>query len=165
MTTSKKEFMTVEGITTVADILEGIDGCRDASKCMERVSITRALLEKYDVSPHETRVRIDAGHTKFNFKGYRWQADTSKVQKNALIRFDDLITKLKRQRVPAEKIEKMVLDAIPDHSWKFKAMKGTKIIPPTKARQEQVNQRRRERIAAGEKPKHYTLRKRVIGFR
>ena len=88
------EVLTISGKTTTQDIIDGIVGCRDVNKCMERVAIARALREQYSIEPHESRVKIDAGHTKFNLEGYRWEAKTSRIQSRSLIKFDDVFQRL-----------------------------------------------------------------------
>src|SRR5262249_18050813 len=147
------EVLTISGKTTTQDIIDGIVGCRDVNKCMERVAIARALREQYSIEPHESRVKIDAGHTKFNLEGYRWEAKTSRIQSRSLIKFDDVISKARRKKLPKAEIERLVTNAVKEHDWKFKAIKGTKIQPESRERKDRINKNRRRRYAEGERSK------------
>lgn len=145
--TRQIEELKLPVTVTENDIQNG--ECRIASRCMEKVAVARTLMKQYrGTSDAELRVRVDAGHIKFNLRGFRWAADTPKVAKNALIRFD-----LKKPVKP--------------HGYVLTARRGTKIIPPSRERQDQVNAARRARIKAGTPDKVYgrkTLRKRVMGY-
>ena len=99
-------------------------------------------------SDADLRVKVDAGHIKFNLRGFRWLADTPKVAKDSLIRFDRK-------------------EAVSPHNYVVVANRRTKIVPPSPERQARVNENRRIRIRAGnpDKPaKGLTLRKRIVGY-
>lgn len=133
---------------TQADIDNG--ECRMATRCMEKVAIARTLMTEFrGKSDAELRVRIDAGHIKFNLRGARWIADTPKIAKASLIRFD-------RDK-----------SSVKPHSFVVIARKTGTIRKIPRDRQDQVNAARRARIRAGQPDKVYTrktLRKRVVGF-
>ena len=132
---------------TEADISNG--ECQIASRCMEKVAIARTLMARHrGQSDADLRVQIDAGHCRFNLYGHRWVADTPKAAKDALIRFDRK-------------------ESVAPHGYKLVARRTSKIVPPSRERQDQVNAARRARIRAGVPDKVYsrkTLRKRVVGF-
>ena len=159
------EVLEITGKTTTRDIEDGVDGCRDVNKCMERVAIARALRAEFKVEPHESRVKIDAGHVTFNLKGFRWEAKTPRIQAKSLIKFDDILSRARRKKLPKDEQKRLVTDAVKEHDWKFKAIKGTKIQSISRERQDRINKLRRERYVPGEYAKPMTLRKRVIGFR
>jgi hypothetical protein len=132
---------------TQADIDNG--KCRYASQCMEKVAVARTLMTEFGAkSDAELRVRVDAGHMKFNFRGYHWIADTPKIARQSLILFD--------QKKPVE-----------PHSYVVSARRGAAIKKISRVRQDQINAARIARICAGnpDKPsKRMSLRKRVVGF-
>jgi hypothetical protein len=123
--------------------------CRRATRCMEKVAIARSLSKAFpDESPQKFHVRVDAGHIRFNVDGYRWQADTPKIAKAALIKFDHKLSVL-------------------PHNYTIVATRGGKITPMTAERQKQINMARAERIKQGRPDASYkdlTLRQRIIGF-
>lgn len=153
-----------------SDIVNGIEGCRDVAKCMERVSITRSLFDRFGVLPHDSKVRIDAGKIRWCMDGYRWSADTPKIPRKWLILFDKLIHALRRKKTPLPEIERQVLAAVPPHNYTVEGVRGTKIIPFSRERKDQINKARRKREAErrdrGDRSvTRYTLRQRVVGFR
>ena len=96
--------------------------CRLASKCMEKVAIARTLMNEYGgKSDADLRVKVDAGHIKFNLRGYRWLADTPKIAKDNLIRFDRK-------------------DPVKPHNYIVVANRRTKVVPPSPERQARVNE-------------------------
>jgi len=166
MVTKKKTITQLKYrvTTTAQDILDGIEGCQNASRCMERIANVRALQEQFDVMPHESKVRIDAGHIQFCLRGYRWKGETPKVPRRALIDFDRIIRQSRRKLSRVE-LERLLLENIKPHIYTVTAIRGGKIKEFSRERKNQINAARRARYAAGERPKRYTLRQRVIGFR
>lgn len=122
----------------------------DPYKCMHKVAVARALnaqLEE-DVTDY---LRVDAGHIHVHYDGFRWAAPSPKKVKDSLIKFDN------------PKTRKLVKP----HSYSLHFVKGTKIYKRPAWRQEQINEARRQRIAAGFKdklPNRMTLRKRIVGY-
>jgi hypothetical protein len=157
--------MNLNGKTTQQDILGGIQGYRDCNRCMEKVSIARALLNEHDAPPHATGVKIDAGHIRYRLDGYRWQATTPRIQSKSLIDFDAVIQKARRKKLPWPEIERLVLARIKEHEWKITAVRMSKITPLSRETMDRVNKARREAYANGKRPKQYSLNKRVVGFR
>jgi hypothetical protein len=131
---------------------------------MERLAIVRALQEQFDVMPHESKVRIDAGNIRCCLRSYRWKGDTPKVPRRALIDFDEFIRRNRRKMSRAE-LERLLLEKIQPHSYTVTMIRGGKIAEISRERKDQINTARRARYAAGERPKRYTLRQRVVGFR
>jgi hypothetical protein len=131
------------------DIDEGL--CLLARKCMIKVAVTRFLDRAY---PQEQshRVRVDAGHIKFNAQGHRYEGKTPASARKALMYFDD-----KRRRHLVKPFE-----------FKLTVTRMSKIDPSKKftpARRRQINEARRRREADGNYDRQrYTLRKRVVGF-
>lgn len=144
-----QEVMTLHVDVIQKDIEDG-QPCT-ASLCMEKVAIARAL-DRLDPGAaarnQHHKVRVDAGHVKFNFHGYRWKAETPKVARRALIMFDNKTTR------PNVKV----------HSYKLTALKGTKIVKAelSPERKKQILKAQRERQKAGQNK--YMLRQRLIGF-
>jgi hypothetical protein len=147
---TKTTTKTIETIKLKVDVTnQHIDEgeCRLAHKCMEKVAVTEALIAGgYGKSGAELRVRVDAGHTKFNTLGHRWIADTHMKARNALIAFDHK-------------------EPVRPHSYTIVARRGAKLKKIPRSRQEQINEARRKREGNGNKPHKYTsIRKRIIGF-
>jgi hypothetical protein len=145
--TRKVEFFTFKVDVTQADIETG--ECRLMSRCMQKVAIARTLMNEHGAkSDAELRVRVDAGHIRFNLHGYHCLADTPKIAKINLIRFDRG-------------------EPVSPHSYVVHARKIAKIATRSRERQDQINAARRARIRAGRPDKIYdrkTLRKRVVGY-
>lgn len=126
---------------------------------MVKVAVERKLRQlEPEVGNHHTRV--DAGHIRFNYQGHRYWADTPKLAKANLIRFDEE-AKAKRK---AEREGKPFHSQVEPFSFNVVGMRQGKVKPTSRARQDQVNAARRLRRAAGEKRKQYTLRQRIVGF-
>lgn len=126
---------------------------------MEKVAIERALREM-DPRAGDHRTRVDAGHIRFNFFGYKFEADTPRVAKASLIKFDT--EEKARRKAEAAGIE--FVSAVKPHSYMVEAVRLYKLKKITPERQEEMNRARQARAAAGFKPKRYTLHKRVVGF-
>jgi hypothetical protein len=136
--------------TTQEDIDEG--ECKLITKCMEKIAIARALKEQLHLKDEEVsklHVRVDGGHIRFNYKGYRWVANTPAKAKNALIRFD-------RDK-----------SLVRPHTFTFVAARTTKVIPMTDERRAQINMAREDRARRGQPDKVYTapsVHERVVGY-
>jgi hypothetical protein len=142
---------------TAEDIAEG--ECGLANKCMVRVAVERVLRQLDPTMPNH-HTRVDAGHIRFNYKGRRCVADTPRVAKAALIRFDQEAKekrKAKREGVEFKsKVEPFAIKVMGE-------LRG-KLAPTSRNRKDNINQARRRRAEGGQKPKKYTLHKRVVGF-
>lgn len=159
MKTSVKKIETIKFPVrvTAEDIAEG--ECLLANKCMVRVAVERAL-RQLDPSMPNHHTRVDAGHIRFNLKGRRCVADTPRVAKAALIKFDAEVRekrKAKRKGVPFK-------SEVEPFSLKVMGELRGKLTPTSRKRKDGINQARRRRAEAGQKPKKYTLHKRVVGF-
>jgi hypothetical protein len=95
-------------------------------------------------------VRVDAGHVKLNYRGWRYVADTPRHVKISLMLFDK------------KRYEEVYIRA---YSLQFR--RATKIKPYTAKRAAQIDAARDRRIAEGRDyypPPPVSLRKRVEGF-
>jgi hypothetical protein len=132
---------------TADDIAKG--ECRIPSKCMEKVAIARSMIEKFgNLTDAQLHVRVDAGHINLNWEGYRRVADTPKIAKASLIRFD--------QKKP-----------VAPHSYTLHFRRTTKVVKVSRDRQDQINERRRVRASNGAPDKvanRLTLHRRVVGY-
>jgi hypothetical protein len=142
---------------TAEDIAEG--ECGLATKCMVRVAVER-VLRTLDPSMPNHHTRVDAGHIRFNYKGRRCVADTPRTAKAALIRFD---LEAKKKREAARRGVEFKSQVEPFAIKVIGELRG-KLSPTTRKRKDNINQARRRRAEAGQKPKRYTLHKRVVGF-
>lgn len=136
---------------TDKDICDG-KAC-DPLHCMHKVAITRAIAKQFNLPEDEYRklhVKVANTGIRFNLNGYRWSAIMPNRAMNNLILFDDQ--------------EKRHL--VKPHSYTITATRGSKVIPFTRERQEQINAARRERARAGRPDKTYTaptIRQRIVG--
>jgi hypothetical protein len=129
--------------------------CGRTDRCMEKLAITRALIAhlKLDNKPDDIRrlrVKVDGANIKFNYGGYRWKAPTPLAAKNAMIKFD----REERARIKP-------------HRYVVHAVRGSKIVPFTRERQDQINEARQRRIAEGRADKDYgkrTVHMRVVAM-
>jgi|SRR5215472_56011 len=154
----KVQMVSFEAPVTQGDIDEG--ECRLANKCMIRVAIERRLRQLEPSQPNH-HTRVDGGDIRFNYKGHRHRAHIDRVSKANLIKFDSE-DKAKRR---AKRRGETFTSAVKPFVCRVRdAIKGPKLIPNTRRRREQINAARRRRIAAGEKPRKYTLHKRVMGL-
>jgi len=142
---------------TERDIREG--ECGLANRCMEKVAIERSLRDM-DPKSGDHRTRVDAGHIRFNFFGYKFEADTPKIAKSSLIQFD----KEEKARGRAERDGIEFISKVRPHSYMVEATRLYKLKKISPERQEEITRARQARAAAGFKPKRYTLHKRVVGF-
>jgi hypothetical protein len=98
-------------------------------------------------NPH---VRVDAGHVRVNYKGWRYTADTPRHVKRSLMLFD------------LGRYEEIYV-----RKYGLRFRRSTKIVEVPRERQDQINAARRQRIVNGsiEHKRHYpNLRARVEGF-
>jgi hypothetical protein len=124
------------------------DGFCEPKKCWHFVAIS-FLMDRLDPGENH-RVRIDGGHVKINYRGWRYVADTPRHVKRSLMLFD------------AKRYQEVYI-----RQYTLRFRRSTKIIPPSRERQDQINAARLKRIAAGgdEKQRRYpNLRKRIEGF-
>jgi hypothetical protein len=124
------------------------NGFCDPRKCWHFVAIN-ALMERLEPEAKH-HVRVDAGHIKTNYRGWRYIADTPRHVKRGLMLFD-----LRRY------------DEVYIRQYTLRFRRTTKIIPISRDRQDQINLARAKRIAAGgdEHKRNYPdLHKRVEGF-
>jgi hypothetical protein len=143
---------------TKRDIDEG--KCGLVARCMHKVAIERSL-RNLDPKGGDHRTKVDGGKIKFNLHGYRWEAMSPKIVKMTLIKFD----RERKARAKAEKAGLSFQSKVEPVSYRVEAIRRSKIEPFTRERQEQINDARRRRVAAG-KPdkKRYDLRHRVEGM-
>ncbi len=133
------------------DTAIGQNGFCHPKLCWHKVAI-EALMHRLNPGSRHN-VRIDGGHVKLNYKGWRYVADTPLHVKRSLMLFD-----LKRY------------DEVRVRQYSLRFRRTTKIIPLTEERQEQINAARLKRIANGgqeqskEARQKYNLRARVEGF-
>lgn len=159
----KTQLKTVETIKLRIKVQHrDIEGgkCCLVAKCMEKVSIERALRD-LDPKGGDHKVRVDAGVVKFNLRGHHWHGILPKMPKVKLVQFD----KERKARMKAERQGLKFVSKVEPHQYTLEAQKGSAIVPFTRERQEQVNEARRRRVAAGKPDKHrYDLRYRVEGL-
>jgi hypothetical protein len=124
------------------------NGFCEPSKCWHKVAIAAIVLAwAPDDNAH---VRIDAGHVKLNYGGWRYIADTPRHVKRSLMLFD-------KKRYGEVYIREYVL--------RFR--RTTKIVPTTPERRKAINDARLLRIEAGgdeRKRSYQNFRKRIEGF-
>jgi hypothetical protein len=124
------------------------NGFCEPSKCWHKLAIAAIVLAW---APKETaHVRIDAGHVKLNYGGWRYVADTPRHVKRSLMLFD-----------------KKRYDEVYIREYVLRFRRTTKIVPLTPARQQQINAARDARLAAGsneDKRSYPNFRKRIEGF-
>lgn len=122
------------------------NGQCEPKKCWHRMEIY-AQLEQW--APHERHeVRVDAGHVKLNYCGYRYIADSPLHLKRSLMLFD--VGRYEEVRV---------------RRYNLRFRRTTKIIAHTRARKDQINEARRKAYADGRpRKKYHNLRERVAGF-
>lgn len=117
-------------------------------ECWHFVAINK-LMERWEPKARH-HVRVDAGHIKLNYRGWRYVADTPRHVKHSLMLFD-----------------KKLYDNVYIRRYSLRFRRTTKILEYTKARKAQIDAARDRRIA--EDRDHYprppkSLRARVEGF-
>ena len=131
--------------TYLGEAIEQGSHC-DPRKCWHFLEIN-AIVHRWDAD-NKAHIRVDAGHIKLNYGGWRYVTDTPRHVKRSLMLFD-----------------KKRYDEIHVRSYTLRFRRTTKIIPLTQARRDQITAARRARIAAGRPDRRYTsMRKRVEGF-
>lgn len=124
------------------------NGFCEPGKCWHFVAINK-LMEQ--IEPGEKHhVRIDAGHVKLNYRGWRYVANTPRHVKISLMLFD-----------------KRKFDDVYIRQYSLRFQRTTKITPYSEERQAQIYAAREKRVAEGRD--NYarpvtSLRKRVEGF-
>ena len=125
-----------------------MDGFCRPDKCWHYVAINQIIeLWEPGVKHH---VRVDAGHVRMNYRGWRYTADAPRHVKHSLMLFD-----------------KKLYDRVHVRPYTLRFHRTSKIIKVTKERQEQIETARQKRIKAGTEnyiPKPMSLRQRVEGF-
>jgi len=125
-----------------------LNGYCDPTKCWHFVAIF-AVLELLEPGARHM-VKVDAGHVKVNYCGYKYIADTPVFVKRSLMLFD-------LGRYDEVVVRRYIL--------RFRRL--YKITKMTRERKDQINAARNARIAAGsdERQRRYScIRKRVEGF-
>ena len=102
-----------------------------------------------EIDPGENHhVRVDAGHVRINYQGWRYIADAPRHVKRSLMLFD-----------------KKLYEQVHIRAYTLRFRRTTKIVAIPRERQDQINAARKERAAAGYADRRYpNLRKRVEGF-
>jgi hypothetical protein len=123
-------------------------GFCNPSKCWHKVAIASIVDAWGPVnSPH---IRVDAGHVKLNYRGWRYIADTPLHVKRSLMLFD-----------------KKRYDEVHIREYTLRFRRTTKVIRVSRERQDAINASRSARIRAGsnERKKYSgpTMRDRVVG--
>lgn len=119
------------------------------SKCWHKVAIFAILLAWFP-GARANDVKVDAGHIKLNYRGWRYIADTPRHVKRSLMLFD-----AKRY------------DEVHVREYTLRFRRTTKIVSATAAQRKQFSDRYFERIAGGWVPPksgNPSLKKRVAGF-
>jgi hypothetical protein len=124
----------------------GQNGFCHPRKCWHFVAIS-AIMTRLDPDGKHHRVKIDAGHVKLNYKGWRYIADTPLHVKRSLMLFDD------------QKYDQVLI-----RRYNLKFRRTTKIVPITAERAEQIRSLYHQKVASGYVPKKVNLRARVAGF-
>lgn len=118
----------------------------DPRRCWHFLEVA-AILHRWDPSGRH-HVRVDAGHVKINYGGWRYVADTPMHVKRSLMLFD-----------------KKMYEEIRIRSYVLTFRRTTKIAPHTRERAAQIDSARKKRIAAGKPDRKYpSMRARVEGF-
>lgn len=124
------------------------DGFCHPKLCWHFVGIN-VLMDKLEPEAKH-HVRVDAGHVKLNYRGWRYVADTPRHVKISLMLFD-----------------KKQYDKVYIRQYTLHFRRTTKIEPYTSERKDQINAARARRIAENRDtypPPPVSLRKRVEGF-
>ena len=141
-------LMTVNPNREALDEAISYNGFCDPRKCWHFVAISAEMEQLEPGAKHF--VRVDAGHIKVNYRGWRYLADVPRHVKRGLLLFD-----------------RKLYDQVYIRQYKLRFHRTTKIIPISQERQDQINADRVKRIAAGgdeHKRKYPNMRKRVEGF-
>lgn len=145
---AKKFSVSVIPTKIALDKSISANGACEPKNCWHKVAIS-SLMEKLEPKANH-HVRVDAGHIKLNYRGYRYIADTPLHVKRSILLFD------------LERYEQLQC-----RLYTLNFRRTTRIMPVDRTRQDQVNEARRARIAAGgdeAKRSYPNMRKRVAGF-
>jgi|SRR6187397_2104958 hypothetical protein len=142
---TKGFMLTVVPTRTALEDAIGENGFCHPKKCWHRMALY-SIMQGLDPNGNH-HIRVDAGHIKLNYKGYHYVADTPLHVKRSLMLFD-------AQRY----------DEVRIRAYNLRFRRTTKVRSPTRERQDQVNEARRERRAQGIPARTYNLRARVAGF-
>lgn len=124
------------------------DGFCDPRNCWHKVAIS-AIVEAWGPGG-PMKVRVDAGHVKLNYRGWRYVADTPRHVKRSLMLFD-----------------KKRYDEVHVREYNLRFRRLSQIKPLSRERKDLINKNRLARIAAGNgenKRKYPNMRQRVEGF-
>ena len=138
-------------VTPSKDCLEeaiGQNGFCNPRKCWHFVAVNKLMEQLEPGAKHH--VRVDCGHIKLNYGGWRYIANTPRTVKRSLMLFD------------AKRYDEVY---IREYSLRFE--RTTKILPYTSKRKKQIDLARERRIAEGRDnypQPPVSLRKRVEGF-
>lgn len=132
------------------DVAIANNGACSPTDCWHYVEINRVMEEMAPGERHH--IRVDAGHVKLNYRGYRYIADVPLSVKRSLMRFDQKL-----------------YDEVTCRKYKLRFRRTSKIVKSSAERKAAINQARKDRIAAGaDEPRRYkgkpTLRTRIEGF-
>jgi hypothetical protein len=119
--------------------------CRP-ERCWHKLAIAAVAIAWGE---NNSRVLVDAGHVRLNFRGWRYRADTPRHVKRSLMLFD-----------------RKLYDQVHIREYNLRFRRTTKIVAISQKRQEQINAARRKREAAGKRDqRHYpNMHDRVVGF-
>mgnify|MGYP001600440646 CR=1 FL=1 len=157
MTTRTKNRVPASGVTgfgmEVMPAKEYLDKaiadngfCRP-EKCWHKVAVNAIVIAWGEGN---ARVKVDAGHIKLNYRGWRYIADTPRHVKRGLMLFD-----------------KKLYDQVRIREYSLRFRRTTKIVAISPERQQEIEAARRARIKAGgteHKRRYPNMRKRVEGF-
>lgn len=126
------------------------NGFCDPTDCWHYVAISALMEELQPGARHH--VRVDAGHVKLIYRGWRYIADTPRHVKHSLMLFD-------KKRYSEVRVR--------EYNLRFR--RTTKIQIVSERRRDEINTARKARIAAGgDEQRRYkgrpSLRKRIEGF-
>ena len=144
---AKSFCFTVSPDRSALDAAIEQNGFCEPKKCWHFVAIS-ALIEQMEPGANH-HVRVDGAHIRLNYRGWRYIADVPLHVKRTILYFD-----------------RGMYDRVHARSYKLRFRRTTKIIPISRARQDQVNAARKERAAAGrpDRTNYPSLRKRVEGL-
>lgn len=147
---TKGFLLTVFPSREALDEAISANGFCNPTDCWHYVAISTEMEQLAPGDRHH--VRIDGGHVKLNYRGWRYIADTPRHVKHSLMLFD---------------LKRYTEVRVREYNLRFR--RTTKIVKVSEERQEQINTARIARIAAGgDERKRYkgrpTLRKRIEGF-
>jgi hypothetical protein len=133
--------------------------CRNANKCMIRLAVEAALRELEPDEPNHW-TKVANGRLTFHSGGWHWKAELAKVALRNLIEFD----KEEKARLQAKLDGAAFLSKVRPFAFTVEAHRGGRKEKPTPERAARIREMRRIRIVERrEKPRLYTLKKRIVG--